>query len=399
MDRDTETLWTKNLIWILVIQVLYALVYHGYATLIPFVQDEYILTKAEVGFLTSSMFIGSSLTSIPAGFITDKIGVRNTLTLFSLIKICVLFAFLITSSYLLILILLVFLGVGYGAVAPATNRGIMDEFTIVNRGTAMGIKQMGVPLGVVIATILLPNIAQLSTWRVSLFTVGIVFLIIIIVFFFKYQKGKNLNGINLSLKQIKAVFFNKQTILISVIISFFMIMQVSVTTFMVIYLYQSASYSLGFSTFCFSLLFCGGVIGRAMWGFVSDRFFYSKRKIVLFIIGILAVLFLFLFGFINVTTPPLLLALLSLFLGITTQGWNGISIIMIAEKAKKSSVGLTTGYGLTIINIGGVIGAPISGFIVDVSGSYQVMWWLIALIMFIVSILMLLVNIEENKKD
>lgn len=388
--------WTKNLIWILIIQVLTALVYHGYAALIPFIQTEYMLNKSEVGYLTSGMFLGSSLIAIPAGMITDRIGVRKTITLFCLIMVAVLYSFMITKSYMAIILLLICFGFGYGAMAPATNRGIMEGFTEKNRGTAMGFKQMGVPLGAVIASFILPALSYLYSWRIALFITGTLLLCTIIAYYVNNREQNSPATFLLSAESIKNVLMNKRTIQLAIIIAFFMGMQVSVTTFLVIYLYQTLHFSFVFSTFCFSLLFFGGAFGRGFWGYISDSYYNGQRKIILFYIGLLSVIALVLLGLINQSTPLVAMVCLSLFLGFTTQGWNGISIVMIAEKSSKLDIGLTTGFGLTIVNIGAIIGAPIAGFVIDASGSYQNMWWAIAVIILVVSIIAMKSNIESH---
>lgn len=396
-NRSVSRLWTRNLIWIFIIQTMTALVYHGYATLIPFIQSEYMLSKVEVGYMTSGMFLGSSIVAIPSGAVTDRIGVRNTLTLFCLMMVAVLYLFLLTSSYIAIIALLICFGIGYGGITPATNRGIMDEFSSQNRGTAMGIKQMGVPFGVVIAAASLPYLAHLYSWRISLFIIGNLLLCVTLAYFFIDRRVRATEDtvVRNSFKKLKEIIRDKKILLLSIVVSFYIGMQVSVTTFLVIYLYQSIEFSLFFSTLCLSLVYCGGVFGRGIWGYISDNFYNRKRKIILSFIGAFSGIILVLLGLVDRMTPMLVVCVLSFLLGFTTQGWNGIYIIMLAENASKSEVGLTSGVGLTITNFGAILGAPLSGLIVDISGSYQIMWWTIAFVMLVVSIITMFLKIER----
>ncbi|WP_102349663.1 MFS transporter [Bacillus sp. Marseille-P3661] len=392
-----QRLWTKNLIWILSIQVMSALAYHGYASLIPFIQSEFMLTKVEVGYMTSAMFLGSSIISIPSGVVTDRIGVRNTLTLFCLIMVGVLYIFLFTTSYIAIIALLVCFGVGYGGITPATNRCIMDEFPIQNRGTAMGIKQMGVPLGVVIATFILPLMAHHYSWNISLFVIGNILLLVSLAYFLKNQRDIKVDfAVDNPYAKLKEALLNKKVIVLGIVVSFYICVQVSVTTFIVIYLYQSIKFSLFVSTLCLGLVYCGGVLGRGIWGYISDNFFNRQRKKILTFIGIFSGFMLALLGFVNGMMPVVVVCVLSFLLGFTTQGWNGIFMMMLSESAKKSDVGLTSGVGLTITNFGAILGTPLAGLIVDLSGSYQIMWWSLAVILTGVSLLTNFLNIENN---
>ncbi|MEN1969860.1 hypothetical protein WMZ97_17510 [Lentibacillus sp. N15] len=107
---------------------------------------------------------------------------------------------------------------------------------------------------------------------------------------------------------------------------------------------------------------------------------------------------LFLLGSVNVMIPILFICILSFFLGFTTQGWNGIFIIMLSESGSKSDVGLTSGVGLMITNLGAILGAPLSGIIIDVNGSYQAMWRILAIIMLGISLLTYALKIESQNE-
>lgn len=393
---QVQRLWTKSLVWILSIQVMSALAYHGYASLIPFIQSEYMLTKVQVGYMTSAMFLGSSIISIPSGVVADRIGVRNTLTLFCLILVVVLYMFLFTSNYFAIIALLVCFGIGYGGITPATNRSIMDGFPLQNRGTAMGIKQMGVPLGVVIATFILPFMAHQYSWNISLFVIGNILLLVSLAYFFRNNSDSKVGlAMTNPFAKLKTALSNKKVILLGIVVSFYIGVQVSVTTFIVIYLYQTIKFSLFVSTLCLALVYCGGVLGRGIWGYISDHYFNRQRKKILTFIGLFSGLMLILLGFIKGATPVFEVCVLSFLLGFTTQGWNGIFMTMLSENAEKSDVGITSGVGLTITNFGAIIGTPFAGLIVDLSGSYQMMWWSLSVVIIGVSLIASFLSFES----
>ena len=59
---------------------------------------------------------------------------------------------LVKKSIVLVGVLALFLmGIGYAMVNPATGRGVLAWYPSSRRGTAMGIKQFGVPLGGIFA--------------------------------------------------------------------------------------------------------------------------------------------------------------------------------------------------------------------------------------------------------
>ena len=281
----------KYLIWLLLIQTMTSLAYYGYVPLIPLMEKEFSLTHTQIGWMTSAVFLGSSMIAIPSGVITDKFGARKSLFSFSLLLVFVIFSFSISNSFLIILMLLFLLGTGYGGITPGTNKSIMENFDEYNRGTAMGIKQMGVSLGSTLGTLVLPILANHFGWRNSLLSAGIL-LVLLCLFHFKVLEEKEFNYQKLNLlDSIKEIFKNKRLLRIISIITFFIWVQLSVMTYLVLYLHESKNMSLSFSLLCLALLQIGGVIGRAGWGVISDQFFNQNRGGIIAFIGMLSGVF------------------------------------------------------------------------------------------------------------
>lgn len=395
-EVSRSAIWNRYLVWVSLIQTLTSLVFYGYVPLIPLIQSEFSLSKSEIGWMTSAVFFGSSFIAIPSGLIADRIGTRKTLFTFCLFLALVLFSFFFVQSFHVILLLLFLVGIGYGGITPGTNKTVMEKFTISNRGTAMGIKQTGVPLGSTFGTILLPVFANYYGWRNSLLAVSI-FLFLLCLFHFKvFQESKAEANIENSkgIKEIKELLKNKRLLSLIAIIIFFIWIQLSTVTYLVLFINEELERSLVFSTFCLTLLLVGGVIGRLCWGFISDNFFFRRRGIVLTLIGGLSGLFMLGMGFINPAFFGWFILLLTLLLGITTQGWNGMFVLIISEVVKRHQVGLASGIGLTVVYIGAILGTPLSGMIIDLTGNYEVMWNIAGITILIVSIITYFIKLD-----
>ena len=394
-----DHVFNKYLIWLLLIQSMTALAYYGYVPLIPLMEKEFHLTNTQVGWMTSAVFLGSSLIAIPSGIITDKFGARKTLFSFCLLIIVVMLSFYISTSYPVILALLFLLGTGYGGITPGTNKSIMENFNQYNRGTAMGIKQMGVTLGSTLGTLMLPVLANQFGWRNSLLSIAIL-LTLICLFHFKIleEKKTHYQKVNLLLS-IKELLRNKKLMQIIFVIIFFIWVQLSVMTYIVLYFHESASISLSYSLLCLALLQFGGVIGRASWGVISDKLFQQRRGGILALIGFISGLLVLSLGIISENISFFVVAMISLLLGVTTQGWNGIFVLMISEVVRKEQIGLASGVGLAVVYLGAIFGTPLSGWIIDMTGQFETMWLICGITMLLIGVITLFLKLDLQAKD
>jgi len=392
-------IFNKYLIWLLLVQTMTSLAYYGYVPLIPLMEKEFSLTNTQIGWMTSAVFLGSSIIAMPSGVITDKFGARKTLFCFSLLLVFVTFSFSISNSFVFILVLLFLLGTGYGGITPGTNKSIMENFDQYNRGTAMGIKQMGVSLGSTLGTLILPILANHFGWRNSLLSVAIL-LVLLCLFHFKVLEEKEFNyqKINL-LENIKGILKNKKLLQIISVIIFFIWVQLSVMTYLVLYLHESKSISMSSSLLCLALLQIGGVIGRAGWGAISDQLFNRNRGGIIALIGLLSGLLVFTLGIVSENVPLLIIAIISLLLGITTQGWNGMFVLMISEVVRKEQIGLASGIGLAVVYTGAIFGTPLSGWIIDFTGNFETMWIICGIAIFLIGLLAIFLKLDSHVNE
>src|SRR5690606_27563792 len=114
----------KMLGWLLAIQLLVAFVGRSLAPLGLLIGGDLSLTMAQIGMLPAALFFGQSIVSIPAGFLTDRIGSKRMMLV---IGFCLGGSFFIASFASLFVFLLVMItlgGIGYGSSHPTTNRGV-----------------------------------------------------------------------------------------------------------------------------------------------------------------------------------------------------------------------------------------------------------------------------------
>ncbi|MFC1982887.1 MFS transporter [Chloroflexota bacterium] len=103
-----------------------ALIRMGLPVLYPFIQNEFGLSRAQVGLITSALAIGFVALVLLAGWLTDKFGVKR-MTIISLLSVAaVTLAFPMAYSFPITIALAAFIGIAATPVFPATTRAIMD---------------------------------------------------------------------------------------------------------------------------------------------------------------------------------------------------------------------------------------------------------------------------------
>jgi len=366
--------------------------------LTPFLRDELNLTHAEVGFLMSFIYIGVVSSSLFFGWITDLLGERRVLTLGLGIQGLFMIGFAWVHAFFIGGVLLLLSGIGYSGVNPATTKGVMRWFPPQGRATAMGIKQTGIPLGGILASSTLPALALAFGWRLSVILVSAATLVSILAVRIGIPLAPPLkdqpSGMRWGL--LREVLFNRSILALSIMGIFLSGAQLAIITHLVLFLKKEFLFSTVLAGLLLALVQAGGIAGRIGWGLVSDFLAGGRRKSILMIIGIIAILQLFLLGRIGPDIPSILLVVFIALLGSTTIGYHGVLFGLMGEIVRKEVVGLATGFSLTITFLGVVLYPPLFGHVVDRMGSYSSAWDMLAL-SWIAALFILFFFVQERK--
>ena len=147
------------------------------APLAPLLLEAFTLTRAQVGLLVPAVYLGGVLMSLPAGWLTDRLGVRFTLALGQLLIGVMVLAAAGADGLSAVLALLVLAGCGFSVLNPASGKAVLEWFPPRGRGLAMGFKQTGLTLGGLTAALTLPPLAVAHGWRFALAVAGTVSLV------------------------------------------------------------------------------------------------------------------------------------------------------------------------------------------------------------------------------
>jgi ACS family hexuronate transporter-like MFS transporter len=134
----------------------------GIAPLAPCIQDGYALSRAQVGRLNLALGLGSYLTVAASGRLSDRLGERAMILPSGIISGPFAAVALGSHDFASTMAIIVIMAAGVAISTPAGSKAVMGWFEVRVRGTAMGIRQVGIPLGGMLSAVLLPPPALLA---------------------------------------------------------------------------------------------------------------------------------------------------------------------------------------------------------------------------------------------
>jgi len=151
--------------------------------LLPFIRDDFVLTKMQLGFLGSAYNLPYGIGQLPGGWLADRIGPRNLIVV-GISGVAV--AGLLTGfspTYVFIAIGLVLLGLTGGGYHPAASPLVSASVDEKHRGSALGIHQIGGTASFFLTPLIAAGIASAIGWRGTFISLSIPTLIFGIVLY------------------------------------------------------------------------------------------------------------------------------------------------------------------------------------------------------------------------
>jgi sugar phosphate permease len=347
------------------------------APLSPFFVEAFRLSRAQVGLLLPAVYLGGVLMSLPSGWLTDHLGVRLILGGgLALIGLMIGIA-AGTWAFAALLGCLVVAGFGFSVLNPATGKAIVDWFPPRRRGAAMGVKQTGLTVGGVIASLALPPLAHAYGWRLALLAASGAALLMALLVALTYRQPA-VSPVSAPSRRVRlgevGVYFRRWGVVL-VLVSGFLLStaQSSLLGYLVLYSKETFELSAIGAAQLLALAQVGGTAGRLVWGFASDRFFGGRRRPGITINALLGAASYALFALGDGLEPSLLVPI-ALVAGFGAFGWVGLYFALVAEIGGSRHAGLLTGVAVSFSWSGVLVGPPLFGLVLEASGSYTQPW-------------------------
>ena len=363
----------------------------GIPSIAPLIRKDLDLSLTQAGSFLSAYYIGPALFSLPAGWLADRWGVRHAMALGQALIALGLFAAAAAPSFPFLVVILVLAGAGYGVLNPTTTKACMAWFPPRQRATVIGLKQVGLPGGGVLGALLMPPVALAFGWRAAVAVAAAAVAALAILTWALYRDLPRPSGAEVARARggVWGALANRDLWLVGVSTLVFAGVQTVFLAFLVLYLRDVVDLDLVVAAKYLVAAQVSGMVGRVLFGLLSDRFFGGQRRIVLAIAGLGSAGCALL---LSVTAPgagPVWLGPLAAGIGFFGVGWNGVQHTLMAELAGPRAAGTAVGLGLAISSLGVTICPPIFGIVVERLGGYGGAWAMLAAAMLLALLLLL----------
>lgn len=249
-------------------------------------------------------------------------------------------------------------GIGYGLNNPASSHILNAVAPKAWRNLIYSIKQAGVPVGAVVASLAFPSLAEVHGWRVTFSCAALVPAVLLALLFLRNhaivfaRDPKAPFGGNFLFEQ-RLVWRTPSLRALAIIGFLYSAVQLSLSAFVVTMLVQDAGWSLIAAGSIAAAMQAGGAFGRVFWGVVADRI--GGGFLVLALIGVITgTLGAAIYWIPNY--PALVQIAILVGLGVASIGWNGVLLAETARHAPAGLVGPMTGAVLVYIFLGVMVG-------------------------------------------
>lgn len=348
----------------------------------PVIRPDLSISSAEFGLFMSAIFGAQLLSALPSGAITDRFGVGWTLFVSLVLMSIGTTVFALASGFEVALTAAFLIGFGYSFVNPATAKGVVYWFPAEWRGTAMGLKQLGVPLGGVLGAgggIL----AAYIDWRAVLWmAAGLTLVTAVSWLRFARRPLSDGKAVSTAISNLRTVMANQRMNVICVSCVMFNAGQSSLFAYTALFLRDAAMASQPIAAAGVAAAQTASAIGRVGFSYVSDTLFRGRRKSVVLSIVLGGAISCGVAYFVNPAWPHWALILLALFMGGTIAAYAALILAMTAETVPSALVGSAIGYNSLAWSLGGMVGPPAFGFILDqTNGHYGAGWAAVGVVM------------------
>lgn len=353
----------------------------GLPVLATYWRDAFHITLAQVGVLLGAFDLGALALLFPLGMLADRWGERVVLAAGALFTAAMSAGVAWAGSFGWLAALLAVAGLGYGSGQTAGTKAVASAFGATGRGVAMGIRQSGLPLGGFLAALLLPALAARGGWHEALLAAALLCAVpgvLCWVLMPHEEPGSSETASLVGLPaRVRLILRHPGIRRTTGVAALLVAGQMYYQGYLALYLVDHLGYAKPTAAGLLAAVHLGGVVGRLVWGILSDRAFGGRRTPALGWCVAAGAGFPVLLVLLPARTPFLAVAGLAFVGGALLLGWNGLYSTLIMEHAREESAGTAMGLSMTVLYTTTVLTPPVFGWVVD-RATYATGWLAVA---------------------
>jgi MFS family permease len=368
VPRYGPTMDRKHAIVVMAIvsQLAISIVQFGLPALTFALQEDRGFGPVKFGILFGATGVGPALALIAFGRLTDHVGARPVLVLGSLLAGGALAVVGFVHGLWPMTIALLVSGIGAAAVPVAGMTAIIAEFPPDRRGTLLGLRQMAVPAGGLVAAWLLPALHDVGGLELAFAVPAVAVVATGLAFALAVGPTEQVRTAPPSFRRT----FSRPLWLVMATGALYVTALGGVLAFTI-----DAAHSAGFGETAaerlFMVLNVSAASARVVWGMVADGGGGSRRVSTLTFLGLAGAVVALAYPAL-LHGSPAVAVIGTIALAFGTLGFNGV-IYTLAGELGGASAGVAVGAASTVVFFFGSATPPLLGYIAESQG-YGVMF-------------------------
>jgi len=351
-------------------------------TLAPRAAPTFGVGPEAIGLQISIIYLAASLFSNIAGVVVRRHGAVLAST--SALVISGLGMIGVASGSLVIAAIgSVLLGIGYGLTNPAASHLLVRHGPRERQNLVFALKQTGVPIGGVLAALILPQLAERIGWQWAIMASSALLGALALVMLPRRSQwdGDRDPSARASGGLLAGAYFaltNPTLRSLSLMGGSFASFQFCLMSYVITMLVAELKWDLVSAGMVASVMQAGGALGRIGWSLIADRI--GRGIEILMTIGVLASVLAVTTAFITPAWSAAAIVPLLAAFAFCLIGWNGVYMAEVARTAGPTNVGIATG-GVLVFNFAGVVlGPSLFGLLAKLTGSYAATYGIFAVV-------------------
>jgi predicted MFS family arabinose efflux permease len=365
----------RILVAAVVVQAAISFAEQGIPTLAVFLEDDLSLSATALGALVAMLGLGRLVSFYAAGRAVDRRGERRVL-LVGALGTGFFVGLAAGVGYTAMLVVFFAAGLFLATATPAGGKLVFGSVSPNRRSFAMGLRQAAVPAGGLVAAAVLPAVAGVTSWRVSLLLAGAVPICGGLAAVALAGLGPRVDEPPVRARRALAGLVTRPFVLTTVWACILVGGQYVVLTFLALDARERTGASATAAAALLVLVQAAGMTARVGWGALADRLPGFRTRALPGLVTALGLATALALATLPADGLGWFLAL-ALLAGISLNGWQGLWTYRLTEIAGVARAGTASGVALTFVALSITLATPAFGAIAD-AASMQALWAVLA---------------------
>lgn len=353
-----------------VAQVAVSFVNFGLPSIGPELQEHYGLSLPALGAVLTAGLLGSGVALIAAGVAVDRVGPRTAMLLGTSLGTAGLVAAALAASTLALMASLVVFGVGSAVVPIAGTGALFRAYPAASRGWALGVRQMAVPLGGVVAAVAMPLLAHAGGVELAFSVAAGAVALTGVTFSVLVREPAHLRR-GPTPRAFRRIVRAPGMYLLLAVATFYIVVLQAVVSYTVPAV-RAAGLSALVAAVAYFAVNLTAMVARITWGKVADLQGGSRRRRTLVETGLVAAVGALVFTFALHAGPVPTVAAAVVF-GFGALGWNALVYVSAGELTSLELAARAVSVAATVVFLASAVCTPVLGAVAARAG-WDVFW-------------------------